>query len=347
MKKFLYRLLKFLMPPFVLLGLVIGSFFIWDPFKILKDYDEFYNSFVGYNEDYVATERYLKRKLPYNSFIFGSSRAGSGFSAESWLKYLNKNDKAFSFAASNESIFGIRGKIMLIDKLNRSLDNAILVIDLDKTLKKYVNSYGHLYIKHPLVSGESRRSFIAEYLKDYIFTGFFIAYLDYKVFSIKRKYMNRFFVFEENENDIYSSFNMSKKDLLIQINEGKYYHDRKNIFYQRDSFEKKSEKIINSQGIKFLQDVNRIFRKNHTKFKIVISPLYDQVKINNVDLQILNEIFGKENVYDFSGKNFMTEPKNNYYENSHYRIKVGDEILKILYSNDSTNLSGRNIISIK
>lgn len=333
MKTFLKRILLFSIPPFIILIIILGSFFIFDPFKILKKYDEFYSSIIGYNEDYVATERYLKTKNSYNSYIFGSSRAGCGFQTESWLKYLKKDDKAYSFAASNESIFGIRGKLRLIDNEEGKIDNVLLIIDLDVTLEKFVNSSGHLYIKHPLVSGETRIAFISEYIKEYISTGFFIAYLDYKLLKTKRNYMNRFFTFNNKENEKYIPFNIKYKEKLIQTDEVRYYEEKKNIFYERDSVEIILEKVVFSQAIDYLQEIKSIFNKHKTNYKIIISPLYDQKKINNTDLTILYGIFGKANVYNFSGINFITNQKHNYYERSHYRIQVGNEILSRIYQN--------------
>jgi hypothetical protein len=333
MKTFLKRLLLFSIPPIIILIIVLGTFFIFDPFKILKKYDEFYSSIIEYNEDYVATERYLKNKNSYNSYILGSSRAGCGFQTRSWLKYLKKDDRAYSYTASNESIFGMRGKLRLIDNEECKIENVLLIIDLDITLKKLVNSHGHLYIKHPLISGESTKNFIAEYIKDYIFTGFFIAYLDYKLFKSKREYMNRFFYFNINENEKYISFNTEHKEKLIKTDEFRYYEEKKNIFYERDSIKIFSEKQFFSQAVEYFNEINGIFKKHKTKYKIIISPLYDQKEINNADLTILCEIFGKENVYNFSGINFITNQKHNYYEKSHYRIQVGNEILRNIYQN--------------
>ena len=74
-----------------------------------------------------------------------------------------------------------------------------------------------------------------------------------------------------------------------------------------------------------------ILVKNHTNFKIVISPLYDQRKLNPQDLSRLNEIFGPGHIYDFSGKNSFTGDYHNYYETSHYRLPVTDSIISMIY----------------
>ena len=335
MKLFLKKIFIFFIPLFIFSLIAIGTFYVFDPFKILKHYNEYKNSVISYNEDYIATERYLKNKNHYNSFIFGSSRAGCGFQTDSWAKYLKKDDFPYSFAASNESIYGIIGKIRLINEEKRPMNNVLLVIDTDVTFKKFTNSTGHIYIKHPLVSKETKQAFISEYLKDYIFTGFCIAYLDYKCFHTKRSYMTGFLNFKADPNEKYIAFNVKNKEKQIQTDKDGYYKKRKKLFYVRDSNdnEKVLGKQIVPQGVEFLKEIRGIFKKHNTNYTIIISPLYDQKKINQNDLDILIEIFGKENVYDFSGKNYITNQKNNYYEPSHYRTCVGDEILRVIHQN--------------
>ena len=79
-----------------------------------------------------------------------------------------------------------------------------------------------------------------------------------------------------------------------------------------------------------LKEIKRLLLKNKTKFKVVLSPLYEQTKFNPHDLQILKYVFGK-NLYDFTGKNRFTDKITNYYESSHFRPSVGDSIMKIIY----------------
>jgi hypothetical protein len=333
MNQFLRRIAVFTIPLILICSIPIGTFYILDPFRVLNKYEEYNNSIVSYNEDFVATERFLKNRGKYNSFILGSSRAGCGFQVDAWKEKLQKTDEAFSFAASNESIFGILGKMRLLDEENVKIDNVILVIDTDVTIKNTVNSPGHIYIKHPRISGESKKAFISEYLKDYIFTGFFIRYLDYCIFKTKRNYMTGFLNFDNiNQDDIYIPFNIMKKENSILSETNHYYKERENIFYKRPIDEQYCNPSINSRSKEFLNEIHSIFRKHNTNYKVVISPLYDQKKISKSDIKILNEIFSKKNVFDFSGKNSITNDKHNYYETSHYRIHVGEDIIATLYN---------------
>jgi hypothetical protein len=79
-------------------------------------------------------------------------------------------------------------------------------------------------------------------------------------------------------------------------------------------------------------EIANVFKEHNTNYKIVISPLYDQMRLDSLSLNRIDYIFGPENVYDFSGINRFTEPVYNYYESSHYRPHVAKQILEIIYS---------------
>lgn len=63
----------------------------------------------------------------------------------------------------------------------------------------------------------------------------------------------------------------------------------------------------------------------------IINPLYSQEKFNPKDMEMIQNVFGRDNVYDFSGRNQFTTSKYNYYEESHFRPLVGDSIMSIVY----------------
>jgi len=58
-------------------------------------------------------------------------------------------------------------------------------------------------------------------------------------------------------------------------------------------------------------------------------------KLSVDDVEKLQNVFGRNNVYDFSGHNLFTKDYNNYYETSHYRPSVAADILSIIYNTDS------------
>src|SRR5688572_29734966 len=99
---------------------------VYEDFGYHKNYSWKYN-FQGLGD--IATKKLLQSSLPYNSFIFGSSR-----SAELYACYLNKKiDNSFFFHYSNwfETIGGIYAKLRLIDSLNYEIDNVVIYVDTD------------------------------------------------------------------------------------------------------------------------------------------------------------------------------------------------------------------------
>ena len=80
-----------------------------------------------------------------------------------------------------------------------------------------------------------------------------------------------------------------------------------------------------------LENIHSIFKKHNSDVRIVISPLYNQKKLNEKDLAYLKNLFGTERVFDFSGINKITNDYNNYYEASHYRPHVSRELMEIIY----------------
>jgi hypothetical protein len=80
-----------------------------------------------------------------------------------------------------------------------------------------------------------------------------------------------------------------------------------------------------------MEKISEIFKKQKTNYRIVLYPLYNQFKLNPDDLVKLYEIFGKENVFDYSGINRITNDIHYYYESEHCRPSAGSLILSEIY----------------
>jgi hypothetical protein len=270
------------------------------------------------------------KKYGYNSFIFGSSRT-LAFQPTSWHSYLSNEDVPFMFDASGESIYGVYIKLKYLDSLNVNIKNALLIICRDVTFKYFSNYEGHLYVKDPNVSGESRLKFHLEFVEAYLAPRFLANFYLFKILGEYKPYMkgyieNRKITMDTLTNEI----NIIDQEEEITKYPNQYYLKRKDIFYERSGEKIDSVNRINKSQLFMLKEIKRIFCKHNTNFKVVISPLYEQVKFNKFDINILKQIF-QHNLYDFSGKNSFTDNKYNYYENSHYRPIVGDSILKLIY----------------
>jgi len=130
----------------------------------------------------------------------------------------------------------------------------------------------------------------------------------------------------------YNELHKDGAEELLKSNPDDYYvllED--NILYERSGIEQTAKSVIADGQKHVLIDLRDLLLSHKTDYRIVISPLYDQIKLNPDDLQFLNETFGEEKVYDFSGVNEYTNNVSNYYEYSHYRPQLCRQILKIIY----------------
>jgi hypothetical protein len=330
MKKFIIKIILLCFP--LLLPVIL--FVIVDPFMIfmgnrgkMKKTDE-YN--ITLNRDFQSTELYLNNNLNYNSFIFGNSRSFF-YDIKTWEKYID--GECFHFNSSSESLFGIERKLDFLNKRGVEIKNTLIILDVS-TLANTNNSRGHLFIKHPLISGDSYISFYSE-----MFKGFFP----------KPMFVHTFLFFSGTRYDFMSSYGIRENvwrlnlknnqlsyflyDSIIKKDSLEYYEPRKNIFYKRDTVQLFSEAKIGAEQKDLLMNIKSILLSQNSNFKIIINPLYDQVKINNSDLNYLYKLFGETNVFDFSGINKYTESIYNYYETSHYRPHVANLIMKTIYEN--------------
>jgi hypothetical protein len=73
-------------------------------------------------------------------------------------------------------------------------------------------------------------------------------------------------------------------------------------------------------------------KTENVNYKIILSPLFEQLKWHPNDFNLLKNLFGS-NLVDYSGINYFTNNKLNYYESSHFRPIVGNEILQQMYAN--------------
>jgi hypothetical protein len=337
-RSFIIKLLLFSIP-FVLF---VALYFYLDPFKVVNHYDVYYKSgqpnYISLNKDFVSTENWVNhhQQFGYDSYIFGNSRS-MFYEIDTWSRCINESpEKCYHFDASAESIFGIARKLSYLDAQHMPIKNALFVID-EGALNKADNSGGHIFIKDPRTSGESAVAFQVEFIKDFFDFDFLWALADFKISGKVKDYMTKDFLLDDRPflyNYVTNQVRMEYFEDLIKKDTAAYYGPRNGIFYPRDmNVQKVAAPVIHEKQLALLDTIQNILKRNNTSFRIVISPLYDQRKLSPADLLILQNLFGKENIFDFSGINSFTRSKYNYYEASHYRPHIADSIMKIIYSN--------------
>jgi hypothetical protein len=310
-------------------------YIITDPFQNILPHDVYLFTYRMLSRGNESTKVYLKNKDKYNydSFIFGSSRSTAHTSRE-WAKYLPKNSVPYSFGAWNDPLEGMYKRIRLIDSLNSPLKNAFMIIDVDRTFKfEGVLKKSELMSDHYLISGISKYDYYVNDFYYYLKTPvLIITSLDYTLFHTQRDYMDDFKAMKKGDLDPVNNDWGPNSEKKIVADSVAYYSNSIDKFYKRPQVEKIASPQINRNKELYLYKISAIFKRHKTNYKIVIAPLYDQVKLNPKDLAIIDHIFGKSNVYDYSGINEITNNKFNYAADVvHYRKKVGDLIYKEIY----------------
>jgi ribosomal protein L20A (L18A) len=337
MKKFISKLFRFSLIGLSYLTIMAFLYIKFDPFKVLYDYNSFFDNnakvTVATNKDYASTTTFIKnsKKINYNSFIFGNSRS-IFYQISEWKKHIGADAICYHFDASGESLWALNKKVEFIDKKENNIKNILLVLDYS-TLTKVKPKSGHAGIISPaLVNNSNIIEFHKTFFTAFLNPKFSYAFLDYNISNKMKPYMNK--VLDDRQKNYDSKTNELRFDYFENlISKGKYYTpERLSVFYDRDkTIQKFSKECIKESQKNILENIYSITQKHNSQIKIIINPLYNQIKINKADLKYLRALFGEENVFDFSGMNSFTKDYKNYYESSHYRPHIAKEIMEIIY----------------
>lgn len=314
--------------------LLLAGYFMTDPLKVLYKYDTYSIAEVNLNRDYISTEILVNnhKLYNYNSFILGSSHA-MGYSPISWKKHLGENACTFSYDAYSETLFGIYKKILLIDSLHIPIDNALILLDTNEYFFHTTEISGsYLYIKHPLLLGNSpydRVYFQLKHLGGYLNPRFFIPYYIY-YFSGTNNKLSQSLLSKRVIEIHYPENWMNSPSMENEIRTNPEYF-KSDQFYERSEKIQIQKKLIGKEQTEIFEAIHHILEKNNTDYRIVINPLYDQIKFNEEDVKTLKQIFGDDLVFDFSGINQFTSSKQNHYDRYHFRPQVGDSIMNTIY----------------
>jgi hypothetical protein len=322
--------LFFLCLPFLV---VIAIYIYKDPFKVIYHYHTFATDYITPNRDYVSTETFLinNPRYHYDSYIFGTSNSWF-YRVRDWLPHI-PNSTCYHFDAMNESLYGVERKIAFIHKQGAPLKNALLIVT-PRLLGKVTDESGHLFCKDPRLSGKSWLQFQITNLRSFLYPGFLEAYMELMVTHKRRKYMQKYFIINKNSythDSVTNEITFNYFDSLIAANETEYYKNRAWVFYNRDTLPRTAGRAIGERSERLLDSIRRYFDIMGTSYRIVIVPLYDQERLDPRDLQALYARFGKENVFDFSGVNSITETIHSYYDVEHCRPYVDSMIMDSIY----------------
>lgn len=301
----------------------MGLFVVYlltDPFRTLNTFNLKNVSIV--NRDYLSTELFLKNnpRYHYNSFIFCSSRGG-GINTYLWKSYLPKGAKQFLFQAWSETISGTLQKVTWLNEHGQKIENAIVMIDIPSSFSLIQQSYEALSIKHYLFADMPFVVYQFYLFKAYVKPSEVIK-------SIQEIHRISDIGFDSVSNDWNKA---NKYNWKFRPDQNKTLDKSK---YPTVVQEKTSTPLINKEIEIKLKEIEHIFSKQRTNYKIIITPAFNQIKVNPDDLKILQRIYSKERVFNFSGHNQWTVNKYNFTDINHFDLNVGYDLLKICYQNN-------------
>jgi hypothetical protein len=312
-------------------SILLVVYFVSDPFMVLRNYKRYDKSCFLLNEHHVGWQTYINNRdsVHFNSFILGNS-CSMAFRCSDWERYLDKGDRAIRLFGNAERLTAVYKKLKALDANHATIKNILLIADTSLLNKTQINETAS-FVMPPAESGMSDFEYQMCFVQSFFTPKYLIPYCDYNLFHHYRPYMkgviNRYGVFR---NPVNCDIN-NPREKEIKMKHELYWVEHKKEFPRRDANHKEAKRVIYDSQIKLLKEIEALFIKHHANVRIVLSPDYNQKKLNHVDLKILQSIFGKANVYDFTGVNEFTQDIHNFYEREHYRPILGEKLLHQIY----------------
>ena len=326
----LYTRLLILTVPFLPL---IVIYYVFDPDMVLGKYKRFDQSDIVLNEGYIGWQNYLNNRdsIPFNSFIMGNS-CTMAFRTDEWEKYLSDNSRAVRFFENAESMAGVCQKVQALEEENAQLDNLLIVLDA-YSFAATRPSQDTRRIFSWKAAGISHTQFLFRNLQSFLMPSKCLSYLRYRITGKYTADMKSVIIPDGPIREPFTNNFLNPREREIVEDGEIYWNNHYEEFHKksRNPGEIARKTIFNSQ-ISMLEGLKAICSRHSTNVTLIISPEYFQKKIHPEDLQKLQDIFGKESVFDFSGVNSYTEDYHNYYEPGHYRPYLGAKLLKDVYS---------------
>lgn len=323
MKRFIIRTFCIVLP-FVA---IFAAYIINDPLRVIWEYED-YTKTPARNVAYNSYKLLSKwDTIPYNSFIVGSSRSAQ-WPWKEWEQHLDSTAKAFHLESSGDVVYNACERLSFVYKNVARVENILLIVDHSWLAGD--NPSTDLNVRTPWQMREEKDYFAFQRAA---LRHFFSDKGLKEYYKIGPQYKYRLPSFRDERNEPHNI----GMEWAIRCAPEYYYEqivasNRAYKLYPRDSVEQVGEPVITGKGIELLSHIHDLFVGGNTDYKIVVSPLFDQLKLNPQDKNILDSIFGSENVYDYSGINEYTRDTLNYYENSHYRPKVAAAIMNEIYA---------------
>jgi hypothetical protein len=301
----------------ILVAVVVSVNVIVDTYGIFRT--DFSRQIMPPNINYVKIKYLLENKNRFDSYVFGSSR----------VSYINEEkitngryyNMFYAEGVPEEHLANIRFLLkngVSIKNLMIGLDEFSYVIDP----KQHLSSL--LVQPYPGVSGKKLQNFYGEYF--FRLDKFIPELEDY----LKHNYTKR--NDSEEKRVIFDMYGTGRillpaVDEEIERNVQAHIHDKK----FSEPFHRGGDNSTNALAA--MREIVALAKKDGINITVFINPIH---KTTYLDANLGRFAFFKKKLaaitdyYDFSGLNSITTNNYYYYESSHYRLLVGDMMLKTM-----------------
>lgn len=251
-----------------------------------------------------------------------------------WKQYLPDGAQPFLFQAWGESLTGIELKLKYLNEQHVPIDNALILFDIPGSfaVENQLPTEA-LSMKHFLFTNQSKFGYNVIQFWNFI----------QKPSFWKKSIMNKLHDvhvpcesdtitndWESTNKDNYTA--LPPQDSLKNCSEmtrksffAKIEHSKGDVIV--------SKPVITAQYENQLRHIRAILDDNHTDYYVILTPEFYLTSsiVNRQDLELLKDIFGVDRVYNYMGKNEMTEDYNNFSDPGHFGLRVGYMIIEDIY----------------
>lgn len=274
-------------------------------------------------------------KYSYDSFIFGSS-ISIAYPANEWKKYLPTGASPVHFDSSNEGAGSLKRKIQWLERKNIAICNAIIILSPKILEAPLVGTYIP-YIDPPGIAPGIFHTldWHYKYFKGFASRDFYISYLPY-IINGKPIERTGSWIFEKQPivyNSVLNEETLPEWEHLIDTNPDRFYQHHKLPDTSQITPHCSNLHRLTPDKISAYKEIAHIFNAQGTDFRIIIGPELDCDTISISDLRILKNIFGADNVYNFSTPSSGIIPDyTDFIDARHYRPRLAKKILERTYS---------------
>lgn len=92
----------------------------------------------------------------------------------------------------------------------------------------------------------------------------------------------------------YNELHKDGAEELLESNPDMYYEiiNKDSVFYERSGRVSIAEQVIHEEQKRALNELSALLKNHNTDYRIIISPLYNQISLNPVDVRYIQDVFG-------------------------------------------------------